>query len=124
MWNAATWARERTLAGHTSWVRCLAITSDGSKLLSGSHDRSVKVWDTASWECERTIGIGSSVHSLFVSGSTVFSGCESSDIVVSSWATGEREGTLESHEGEVNAFAVCGGKLHSGSDDSTIKVWA
>ena len=82
------------------------------------------MWDTASWECERTIEIGSKVFSVLVSGSTVFSGCSSGDIVVSNWATGEREGMLEGHEECVNALTVCGGKLHTGSDDNTIKVWA
>ena len=82
------------------------------------------MWDTASWECERTIAIGSHVYSILVSGNTVFSGCQSGDIVMSSWATGEREGTVKSHNGDgVNALAVCGGQLHSGGNDHIINMW-
>src|SRR5262249_4599387 len=38
------------LKGHTAPVTCLAWTPDGSRLLSGGHDRAVKVWDGAGRE--------------------------------------------------------------------------
>ena len=36
------WETERTLTGHTGYVRALALC-DG-KLVSGSNDRKIKVW--------------------------------------------------------------------------------
>ncbi|OAI48438.1 hypothetical protein AYO44_06905 [Planctomycetaceae bacterium SCGC AG-212-F19] len=36
-----------TLAGHSSWVRCVTFSRDGNYLASGSADHSVKLWDAA-----------------------------------------------------------------------------
>ena len=33
------------LEGHTGWIRAIRFTKDGRKLLSGSHDKTVRVWD-------------------------------------------------------------------------------
>lgn len=33
------------LRGHTDTVRCLLLTADGSKLVSGASDGSIKLWD-------------------------------------------------------------------------------
>jgi WD40 repeat protein len=38
------------LKGHAEPVSCLAYTPDGAKLLTGGHDRAVKVWDAAGQE--------------------------------------------------------------------------
>ena len=37
-----TWETERTLEGHTDWVRSLAAI--GGKLVSSSSDNTIKVW--------------------------------------------------------------------------------
>ncbi|MFH1738775.1 MAG: GTP-binding protein [bacterium] len=34
-----------TLAGHTDWVRACAVTPDGRRVVSGSDDQTLKVWD-------------------------------------------------------------------------------
>jgi WD40 repeat protein len=41
-----------TLAGHTNYVRCVAVVPDG-RVITGSADRTVKVWRDGA--CERTI---------------------------------------------------------------------
>ena len=35
----------RTLAGHSGWVTSVAISSDGKRVVSGSVDQTVKIWD-------------------------------------------------------------------------------
>ena len=34
-----------TLAGHSDWVRSVAISADGKRVVSGSDDKTVKIWD-------------------------------------------------------------------------------
>jgi hypothetical protein len=64
---------ERTLAGHTSAVRCMVV-HDG-KLLSGSGDKTIKVWNTGTWACERTLeGHTGIVCSLVMHGDRLISG--------------------------------------------------
>lgn len=49
IWNVNTLKEERTLQ-HTTWVRALALSPDGSTLAVGRGDGSVRLWDTAQWE--------------------------------------------------------------------------
>lgn len=36
-------------------VTCLSVSTDGSVLLSGSHDETVRLWDIQSKQCIRTV---------------------------------------------------------------------
>ena len=84
----------------------------------------MKVWDTTTWECERTLGYNAVPLSLLVNGSTLVAGYDDGRIVMKSWATGEDEGALEGHGDYVYDLVARGGKLWSCSSDFTIKVWA
>ena len=52
IWGAA--GECRTLAGHTSTVATLAVL-EGSRLASGSWDRTIKIWDVLSGSCVATL---------------------------------------------------------------------
>ncbi len=39
------------MQGHEDNVRCLAINADGTRLLSGSSDNSVRLWDLGMQKC-------------------------------------------------------------------------
>ena len=47
-WSEVTvrWQRELTLAGHTEMVLAVAFSADGKRIVSGSLDCLVKIWDT------------------------------------------------------------------------------
>jgi hypothetical protein len=45
----------KTLQGHTNWVRCIEQIDDYSKIVTGSHDNSIKIWSTESGECLKTL---------------------------------------------------------------------
>ena len=60
-------------AGHTDAVRALAISDD--RLFSGSYDGTVKVWDTETLECLKTLaGHTGPVRTLVSSAGHMFSG--------------------------------------------------
>ncbi|KIK50632.1 hypothetical protein GYMLUDRAFT_252817 [Collybiopsis luxurians FD-317 M1] len=48
MWDAATGTQlGQPLRGHDANITCVAFSSDGSKIVSGSEDSTVRIWDVA-----------------------------------------------------------------------------
>jgi WD40 repeat protein len=101
-----------------------------SRWVSGSDDRSLKVWREldGEWRCEATLeGHGRAVNTvLSLSDGRLVSGSDDDSLKV--WR--EREGewrceaTLEGHDRAVNAvLSLSDGRLVSGSDDRSLKVW-
>ncbi len=127
VWDVATGRCEGTLAGHTGTVRCLAVSGD--RLVSGSGDKTAKVWRmegaVSTWRCERTLsGHGDKVNCVATWGGKVASG--SSDTTIQVWdaGAGTHELTLEGHAGPVFALVACEQRLISSSMDKTVKVWS
>jgi WD40 repeat protein len=50
LWDVGTGTRVARLTGHEGKVMCLAYSSDGKRLASGSHDRTVRLWDMARYQ--------------------------------------------------------------------------
>ena len=61
IWNLQSGECLSTLWGHSSWVRSVAISSDGKTIVSGSSDDTIKIWDMQSGECIYTIDIEAKV---------------------------------------------------------------
>ncbi|WP_348245690.1 hypothetical protein [Trichocoleus sp. DQ-A1] len=40
---------------HTSWVTSVSFSCNGQILLSGSEDRTIKLWDVATGRCIKTL---------------------------------------------------------------------
>merc|ERR1712032_71505 len=103
------------------------------KLISGSFDRTVRIWDTTTWNCERALRYEGSVISLEACRSLLLVGLgeqddeevdvETGTIVVRNWESGETVRTLRCNGGWVYSLVVSGGKLFSCSYNNTIKVW-
>ena len=67
----------QVLSGHSGLVRAVAVSVDGSKVVSGSYDRTVKIWDAESGaELNTLSGHSNTVLSVAVSadGSKIVSG--------------------------------------------------
>ncbi|XP_057397286.1 WD repeat-containing protein 18 isoform X2 [Balaenoptera acutorostrata] len=47
----------KVFRGHRNQVTCLSVSTDGSVLLSGSHDETVRLWDVQSQQCLRTVAL-------------------------------------------------------------------
>jgi len=54
LWDIQRGKRRRTFVGHTHRVTALAVSEDGSVLISGSDDETTRVWSTRTGVCERT----------------------------------------------------------------------
>ena len=119
-------ACEITLQGHTHWVHSVACW--GSKVISGSEDNTVKVWDLAkggenTHSFKGHTGLVTSV-AVTEDGSRVISGSGDKTVMIWSLASGELERTLKGHTEHVNCVAVLGdGRVVSGGEDKTIRVW-
>ena len=47
MWDVSTGEELKVLRGHNGLVKSVAFSSDGTKIVSGSNDNSVRVWDVS-----------------------------------------------------------------------------
>ena len=45
----------KTLVGHTRWVRSVCYSPDGQFIVSGSDDKSIKIWDVKTGQCLKTL---------------------------------------------------------------------
>ncbi|MFM6108296.1 MAG: WD40 repeat domain-containing protein, partial [Sphaerospermopsis kisseleviana] len=118
----------RTLSGHSSSVNAVAVTADNQRVISGSDDNTVKVWNLQTGEEQFTLeGHSSWVNAVAVTADNqrVISGSWDNTVKVWNLQTGEEQFTLEGHSGWVNAVAVTADnqRVISGSWDNTVKVW-
>ena len=121
--------RERNrLQGHTSSVTEIAFSPDGTQILSGSSDKTVRLWDTETGQLIHTfVGHTNDVTDIAFSpdGKQILSGSE--DKTVRLWDTdsGQALHTLEGHTHYVNdiAFSPDGKQILSGSSDKTVRLW-
>ncbi|MEA5534411.1 hypothetical protein [Crocosphaera sp. XPORK-15E] len=118
----------RTLTGHSSSVETLELTPDGKKVISGSRDYTLKVWDLATGNLENTLtGHSSMVYSVTVTpdGKQVISGSRDNTLKIWDLATGNLEKTLTGHSGRVYSVTVTadGKQVISGNGDNTLKIW-
>jgi WD40 repeat protein/serine/threonine protein kinase len=118
----------RTFEGHTDWVQAAALTPDGRCAISGSWDRTLRVWDLESGQSVRTLkGHTNLVHAVAVTPDGDCAISASSDRTLRVWdlESGRSVRTLEGHKDRVNAVAVTpdGNRAISASSDHTLRVW-
>jgi WD40 repeat protein len=120
---------EQTLEGHSDSVMSVAFSPDGSKVASGSYDRTVRVWNVVTGQAEQTLeGHWRSVTSVAFSpdGSKVASGSRDDTVRVWNVATGQAEQTLGTGWRSVSsvAFSPDGSKVMSESDNCrAVQEW-
>ncbi|HEX2691618.1 MAG TPA: AAA family ATPase, partial [Kofleriaceae bacterium] len=118
----------RDLVGHSRSVLGCAVTPDGRRVVSGSGDKTLKVWDLASGRALATLqGHLASVRGYAVTsdGLRVVSASEDKTLKVWDLASGRALATLEGHAAGVLGCAVTpdGLRVVSASYDHTLKVW-
>ena len=120
----------RTLSLQTdnSFVRAIAITPDGTKMVSGLGDKSLIVWDMKTGTPLKTLtGHKGSVDAVAVTkdGKQIVSASTDSTIKIWNIETGENIDTFIGHQSSIRAIAITpdGKNLVSASHDTTLKVW-
>ncbi|OWT43619.1 G-protein beta wd-40 repeats containing [Pochonia chlamydosporia 170] len=118
----------QTFEGHGTWVRSVSFSQDSAFVASGSDDKTIRIWHTATGECRQILkGHGKLVSSVAFSHDSVLVASGSHDGAIRIWrtATGECMQTLEGHESCVTsvAFSHHSALLISGSYDNTTRIW-
>ncbi|KAI0046388.1 hypothetical protein FA95DRAFT_1679826, partial [Auriscalpium vulgare] len=122
----------RLCRGHTYYVNSVAFSPDGRRIVSGSADNTIRIWDA---ETGQPVGTPRKGHTDFVlsvafspDGTRVISG--SSDRTVCIWdaETGQPVGTSPPWTGHTDyvlsvAFSPDGRHVVSSSHDDTIRIW-
>jgi len=113
---------------HTSYVLAVALTADGKRAVSGSTDKTLRVWDLESGQCLRVLeGHSGSVRSVSVTldGRWAVSGSRDNTLRVWDLESGACLHTLEGHTYGVYAVALTtdGKRAVSVSRDKTLRVW-
>ena len=126
--QAGSWEEEQILRGHEGPLTCLAFSLDGDSLVTGSTDRTARIWRMKPFlRGGSRGGIGDAVAAVGRGG---VSGDESQK--PDSGEGGAPQGgawacmsVLKGHEGEVTSvcFSRDGRQLATGSADSSAKLW-
>ena len=77
MWPSLTrpgGALIRTLEGHGAGVNAVALSGDGRLAVSGSDDKTLKVWDVATGTCIATFTADAPLTCVALQGAGVFAG--------------------------------------------------
>jgi WD40 repeat protein len=120
----------RSSESHSMWVSSLSWDPAGKKIVSGSQDRTIKIWDGKSLELLKTL----KGHSFWVTsvswnrdGSKIVSGSGTWDATLKIWdsSTGSELYSLKGHSDGVLSVAWNrdDSKIVSGSADKMIKIW-
>jgi hypothetical protein len=119
--------KKLTLKGHSNLVKCVAFSPDGSRIASGSKDKTIKVWDSETGKQMLTLKGHGEVESVVFSpdGKRIVSGSLDKTLKVWDAETGQEMLTLKGHLSFVRsvAFSPDGKRIASGDRYGRVKVW-
>jgi WD40 repeat protein len=113
---------------HKDRVTSVAWSPDGSRILSGSADQTLRLWNVSSGRLERTfVGHSATVTSVAWApdGCCVLSGSADSTLRLWNVSSGACVRTFRGHKGMVTSVAISpdGRFALSGSADRTVRLW-
>lgn len=127
LWDVHTGRVQACLTGHDSNVTCLALSPDGTRLFSGSLDRTIRTWDVPEGKSAVFQGHADRVNAVAFDPQTRVVVSASHDTTVRIWdvESGRSLHVLSGHHAPVRCLAVdaAAGRLLSGSDDGFVNVW-
>jgi WD40 repeat protein len=141
LWDVTAGKERATLAGHKDGISSLAFSADGTLIVSGGYDQTVRLWQAVSGKEVATLDGPGAIHGVALSsdgryiaaatGNRYFSDDERIDNlpgIVMLWdlATRRRvEAPVATHKGSVRtvAFSPDGKILASGGHDGLVNLW-
>jgi WD40 repeat protein len=127
VWNMDDFEEIAELSGHEGDIMSLAISSDGSQIVSGSRDWTMRVWDGRTFEeiglCEHEHVVRSVAFSP--DSSLIASGSDDCTVCIWNARSLEKVTGLAGHEGLITsvAFFPDGTRIASASSDRTLRMW-
>jgi WD40 repeat protein len=128
IWDTTTRNAVTIPEGHTDWVRTIAFSRDGSRVVSSSDDKTARVWDTSTGNMV-TILKGHTAYLTTVAfspdGLRVVSGSDDRSVRVWDATTGDAVAILDGHTDWVKSvtFSPDGSRVVSISGDNRVKDW-
>ena len=110
------------------WIGALTFTPDGSTMISGSRDCTIKFWDMPNLEERRTLkGHSEWIRNLLVSqdGKVLISASDDGTVKMWGVESGRQFRTIKSHKGPVRGIALSadGKYLATAGNDRIITLW-
>ncbi|KAE9400478.1 WD40 repeat-like protein [Gymnopus androsaceus JB14] len=122
--------QQAILIGHTGYVKSVAFSPDGRRIVSGSDDHSVQVWDA---ESGKAVGNPMKAYAgqfksvaFSPDGQRIVSGSDDGSVLVWDAESGKAVGKpMKGHTDQVNsvAFSPDGRRIVSGSSEHSVQVW-
>jgi len=126
-WHAP-WEMYRVISGHVGWVHSLAVDPMNKFFVSGSADRTIKVWDLVSGQLKLTLtGHINSVRGLVLSQKHPYMFSCAEDKAVKCWDL-ETNKVIRSYHGHLSGcYSIA---IHpkldilaTGARDATVRLW-
>ncbi|KAF3220257.1 hypothetical protein TWF679_009636 [Orbilia oligospora] len=117
----------QTLEDNNGVVRAITFSSDGRVLVSGSYDKTIRLWNAPRTPPQILEGHNGYVSAITFSSDNKILGSSSTDETIKLWNTtsGTLLQTLKEHNSQVNAIAFSADSkiLASGSENKVIRLW-